>query len=97
VSESEVASLRVAFIEITIGNYQTQGARMGGLVTSAIRPDRMVESPQYSRIRESNHYMETSRDYRQLRRTPDMWSELFAGALAMIAVVGLMFLVLSYI
>jgi hypothetical protein len=74
----------------------TPGARMGGLVTSSIPQDAMIERSKYPRVAHANQPAEIARQFGLQQRAPDMWIELIAGAFGMLAVVGLMYLVLSY-
>jgi hypothetical protein len=68
---------------------------MGRLITSSTPSERMIESPLYSRILKPNQYIETTRHDNEPRRMPSMWTELIAGALAMLALITLMYLVFS--
>lgn len=56
----------------------------------------MIESPQYELISQSNQIMEIVGDYRPRRPAPDMRRDLIVGALAMLGLVGLMHLILTY-
>jgi hypothetical protein len=56
----------------------------------------MIESHQYLRVSQSIQLVDIIRDYRPQRHSPDMWTELIAGALGMLVVLGLMYLALSY-
>jgi hypothetical protein len=70
---------------------------MGGLVVPSLPQDGMIESLQRERNSHSNQIMEIVRDYRPQRpASPDMRRDLIVGALAMLALVGLVHLILTY-
>jgi hypothetical protein len=70
---------------------------MGGLVVSSLPQDGMIESLQRECNSHSNQIMDIVRDDRPQRpASPDMRRDLIVGALAMLALVGLVHLILTY-
>jgi hypothetical protein len=68
---------------------------MGRPGTSSIGHEGVIESLSYLRTSQSNQ-LANPIGYRDAqRRTPDMWTELIAGAMGMFAVVGLLYVVLG--
>jgi hypothetical protein len=68
---------------------------MSQVTIAKISADQSVNSSENLLIRYANQDIAATTVDRPARRRPDMWSELFVGAVGMTLVVGLMYLLFS--